>query len=95
MNISDCRPRASSQFEAVTFTDTAKIKIQTVDVKINACGFIKPPFNVYSNLQRKSFFHLPQPMQYTFKFYLDLAVLGNKHILFKGCVPLDDPSSDQ
>ena len=37
VNISDCRPRASSTpFEAVTFTDTAKIKIQTVDVK-NKC----------------------------------------------------------
>ena len=56
MNISDCRPRASSLFEAVKYTDTAKIKIQTVDVK-KKCGFIKPPFNVYSNL--------PQPMQYT------------------------------
>ena len=36
MNISDCRPRASSLFEAVTFIDTAKIKILACLSAVNA-----------------------------------------------------------
>ena len=31
--------------------------------KITAYGFIKPSFNIKSNLQRKLFFHLLRPMQ--------------------------------